>query len=158
LLLAGASFSGARLAAGQVAVVSQERSYAPFASLHLDGGMARNFDRHRWGLLGGVAAGMGLYDGAHIWNFTAGVRGMRGDQRAVTISGARATVESGWGLSTAAIWDLDRKVPGIGAGVSLSLLTLEGDLVFDGTPTKYVSLFVSLPVGFLAYLVLGGRR
>jgi hypothetical protein len=148
----------ARMAAGQRAIITPPRSYRPFVSLHLDGGGARNFERGRWGLLGAAAAGVGLYDGDRIWDFTAGVRGVRGDQRAVTLEAARATVESGFGYRATVIWDLDRRAAGVGAGLGLSLLKLEGDIVFDGKPTVYALLFVSVPVGFLAHIAFGGRR
>jgi hypothetical protein len=134
------------------------RGYAPFVALQLDGGGARDLERHRSGWLGAAAAGVGLYDGSHVWELTAGARGIRGDQRALTVSASRATVETGLGARAGALWDLDRRAAGFGGGVSFSVLNLEGDLVLDGNPTASLSLFVQVPVGLLAYLVLGGRR
>jgi hypothetical protein len=157
-LVAALWLASARTAAGQSPPLASSRPYAPFISLQLDGGVARNFERGRWGLLGGGGAGVGLYNGDHVWDFTADVRGVRADQRAIAISGARTTVENGLGLHAGVIWDLDRRAPGMRVGLSLSLLNLEGAIIHDGGPTTHLSLFVRVPVGFLAYLARGGRR
>ena len=134
------------------------RAYVPFVALDLDGGVARNFETSRWLLLGAATAGLGLYDGGRIWAMAAGVRGLRGDERAAIVTVSRTSVSSGIGLHAGGLWDLGRSAPGASAGLSLSVFNLQGDLVFDGARTSYLSLFVRVPVGFLTHLALGGRR
>jgi hypothetical protein len=134
------------------------RPYAKFVTLDLDGGVARSTEHSRWLLLGAASAGLGLYNGLRIWTFGAGIRGMRNDERAAIVTISRTGVESGLGLRWGGLWDLDRAAPGLSAGVSLSVLNLQGDILFDGARTCHLSLFVRIPVGFLAYLGLGGRR
>jgi hypothetical protein len=134
------------------------RPLAPFLSLDLDGGLARSSEHSRWLLLGAATAGLGLYNGLRVWTFNAGVRGMRNEGRAAVVAVSRTSVESGFGLHGGGLWDFGRAAPGVSAGLSLSLLNLQGDLLFDGARTCYLSLFVRVPVGFLAHLAFGGRR
>jgi len=131
---------------------------ARFVALDLDGGVARSSEVSRWLLLGAATAGLGLYDGVRILTFAAGIRGMRGDERAAIATVSRTSVGTGIGLHAGALWDLGRAAPGASAGFGLSVFNLQGDLLFDGARTCYLSLFVRIPAGFLAYLALGGRR
>jgi hypothetical protein len=134
------------------------RAYAPFAALDLDGGVARGSETSRWLLLGAATAGLGLYDGVRVWTVGAGMRGMRGEQRAALATVSRINVETGIGLHAGALWDIGRAAPGVSAGLSLSLFNLRGDLFFDAPCTGYLSLFIRIPAGLLAYITLGGRR
>ena len=145
-------------ATAQTVEMAPKRAYTPFASLDLDGGAARNLETSRWLLLGAATAGLGLYDGSRIWSLGAGIRGLRGDERAALVTVSRSSVETGIGLHAGALWDLGRSAPGAAAGLSFSLFNLEGDLLFDGPRTRYVLLFIRIPVGFLTYVALGGRR
>lgn len=147
-------------AAAQVLAADPDanRPYAPFVAVDLDGGVARSFETSRWLPLGAATAGLGLYDGGRVWTVAAGVRGLRGHQRAAIVTVSRTSAGSGIGLHAGALWDLGRAAPGASAGLSMSVFNLQGDLVFDGPRTSYLSLFVRVPVGFLAHLALGGRR
>jgi hypothetical protein len=126
-----------------------------FPAFRIEGGIARDLEGHRWQGLAGAAAGLGVYDGDRIWELTAGAQAGR---PAVTISVDRTTVQTGLGVHGTALWDLDRRAPGLGAGVSFSLLEVQGGVVLDDGVAGFVSLFVNLPVGFLIHLARGGRR
>ena len=145
-------------ATAQTLELAPKRAYTPFASVDLDGGAARSLETSRWLLLGAATAGLGLYDGSRIWSLSAGLRGVRGDERAALVTVSRSSVETGIGLHAGALWDLGRDAAGAAVGLSWSLLNLEGDLLFDGPRTRYVLLFIRVPVGFLTYIALGGRR
>jgi hypothetical protein len=125
--------------------------------LDLDAGAAWEAEGGRWRLLGAATAGIGFYNGSRIWGLGAGLRGVRGDERAVIATASRMSVESGIGLHASALWDVGRAAAGAAAGVSFSVLNLEGDLLLDDPRTKFVSLFVRIPAGFLTYLAFGGR-
>jgi hypothetical protein len=125
-----------------------------FPTFHIDGGIARDLERHRWQGLIGAAAGVGLYDGTRLWELTAGAQAGR---RTVTIALDRTTVQTGLGVHGTALWDLERRAPGLGAGVSFSLLEVQGSVVFDDAVAGYVSVFLIVPVGFLIHLARGGR-
>jgi hypothetical protein len=138
--------------------VIPKRPYARFVSVNVDGGVARGWEPSRWSLMGAASAGLGLYDALHLWSFDAGIRGLRGDQRAVTAAVSRTSVESGLGVHAGPLWDLGRAVPGAAAGFNVSVVSLEGDVVFDSVRTRHLLLFVRIPAGFLAYLAFGGQR
>jgi hypothetical protein len=152
------SLAPSRAAAQALVGPELKTADARFVAVDLDGGVARSSETSRWLLLGAATAGLGLYDGVRILSFGAGIRGMRGDQRAVIATASRTSVGTGIGLHAGALWDLGRAAPGASAGLSLSVFNLQGDLLFDGPRTLYLSLFVRVPAGFLAYLALGGRR
>lgn len=158
LVLAIAVFASPAPAVAQTMELAPKRAYTSFASLDLDAGAARSLETSRWLLLGAATAGLGLYDGSRIWSVAAGLRGLRGEERAAIVTVSRSSVETGIGLHAGALWDLGRDAPGASAGLSFSLLDLEGDLLFDGSRTRYLLLFIRIPVGFLTYIALGGRR
>jgi hypothetical protein len=134
------------------------RPNAPFVALDLSGGVARNFEAPRWSLLGAATAGVGLYNGKRVLSFAAGVRGLRNDQRALVVTASHITLGSGVGMHGGALWDFSRDAPGASAGLSLALFNLQADLLFDDARTFYLSAFLRVPLGFLGYLALGGRR
>jgi hypothetical protein len=137
------------------AAAAAARSDVAFPAFQIEGGIARDIERHRWVGLVGAAAGVGLYDGNRLWELTAGAQVGR---RVVTISLDRTSVQTGLGLHGTTLWDLDRRAPGLGVGVSFSLLEVQGSLVLDDPLAGYVSVFLRVPVGFLIHLGRGGRH
>lgn len=130
------------------------RGDVAFPAFQIDGGIARDLERHRWVGLVGAAAGVGLYDGNRLWELTAGAQVGR---RMVTISLDRTTVQTGLGLHGTTLWDLDRRAPGVGVGVSFSLVEVQGSIVLEDRLAGYISIFLSVPVGFLVHLARGGH-
>jgi hypothetical protein len=127
------------------------RPYAPFVALNLDAGLARNFTRDRFRWLGAAAAGVGLFNGSHVWDFTAGLRDTLRDRRELTVSVARQGVENGFGFHAEGLCGLAPVAAGVGAGLSFSILNAEAAMLFDHPRTKYLSLFLRVPVGMIVH-------
>src|SRR5664279_1796708 len=72
--------------------------YAPFVAVNLDGGLAMQShgDGLRW--LGAAAAGLGLFNGNHVWEATLGLRDLVHDRHELTVALARLGIENGLGL------------------------------------------------------------
>jgi hypothetical protein len=119
--------------------------------MHVDAGAARSFARDRFGWLLAGAAGLGLYDGSHVWDFTLGLRKIERDPYQVTFSTSRTWVESGLGLHAQALWLPSPGTVGAGAGASFSLLEAQVAMLLDDSRTKYAALFVHVPVGLIVH-------
>lgn len=126
--------------------------YAPFVAVNLDGGLAlqSHGDGRRW--LGAAAAGLGLYNGNHVWEATVGLRAVIHDRRELSVALARMGIENGLGFHAEGIWSFSDTAAGAGAGLSFSVLNAEGMVLFDSNRTKCLLLFLRLPVGLMIHV------
>lgn len=141
----------ARVASAEAFPLATGPSYRPFFAVNLDGGVARNVDPGRFGWLAAGAAGLGFYDGNHVWDFTLGLRKIARDPYQVVLAASRIWVESGLGLHARTLWLPARGDWGAGAGVSFSIVGAEVATLFDGQRTKYAALYLHVPVGLILH-------
>jgi len=146
-----ASIASSRPARAETFPLEGSRPYAHFVALNLDGGLARSFASNRFRWLGAAAAGLGLFNGSHVWDFTVGLRDMLHDRRELTVSVARQGVENGLGFHAEGLCGFVPVASGVGAGVSFSILNVEAAMLFDRARTKYLSLFLRVPVGLIIH-------
>src|SRR5580765_3604981 len=87
------------------ALLLPTHEYRPYPSLDIDGGGAYNFEAKKFRLVGTASAGVGFFDGEHILDFTAGVRGMLHDEVALVVEASRISVDNGLGMHGKFLWD-----------------------------------------------------
>lgn len=155
LVLAALVFAGAIQPANSARAESlpleASRPYSPFVALNLDGGLARNFASERFRWLGAASAGLGYFNGSHVWDFTVGLRDGLHDRRELMFSVARQGVENGLGFHAEGLCGFAPVAAGVGAGLSFSILNAEAAMLFDDARTKYLSLFLRVPVGLIIH-------
>jgi hypothetical protein len=140
-----------RPAFAQSLPLEASRSYAWFIPLNLDGGLALNLDGARSRFLGAASAGVGIFNGSHVWECTAGLRDIFQDHREMAVALARSGVENGLGFHAEGLWGIAAAAAGAGAGLSFSIVNVEGSVLFDPHRTKYLSLFLRVPVGLMIH-------
>ena len=146
-IFAGAAFPRPVLA--QPDPIEASRPYAPFVDLNLDGGLAMQSPGTRLHWLGAAAAGLGFFNGSHVWEVTAGLRDVIAGRRELTVALARLGIQNGLGFHAEGLWSFTNSAAGAGAGLSFSLLNAEGVLLFDSARTRSLLLFLRLPVGLI---------
>jgi hypothetical protein len=144
-ILVGSSFPVPALA--QSDPIEASRPYAPFTALNLDGGLAMQSAGTRLRWLGAAAAGLGFFNGSHVWEATAGLRDVFAGRRELTFALARLGIQNGIGFHAEGLWSFTSSAPGAGAGLSFSLLNVEGAVLFDSDRTRCLLFFLRLPVG-----------
>jgi hypothetical protein len=141
----------ARVASAEAFPLATGPAYRPFLAVNVEGGGARNIDADRFGWLAAGAAGLGFYDGNHVWDFTLGLRKVARDPYQVVLAAARIWVESGLSLHARSLWLPSHGDWGAGAGVGFSIIGAEAAVVFDEQRTKYAALYLHVPVGLILH-------
>lgn len=135
----------------QPLAMATTRPYSSFVELNVDAGLALEFHDSRRHWLGAAATGLGLFNGNHVWEFTVGLRDTFKESHELTFALARLGVESGLGLHAEGLWSFSDGAVGAGAGLSLSILNLEGVALFDASRTKQLLLFLRVPLGLIVH-------
>jgi len=125
------------------------RPYAPFVAGNLDGGLALESRDTQFRWLGAASAGLGLFNGNHVWEFTVGLRDILGERHELTLALARLGVENGLGFHAEGLWSFSDAAVGAGAGLSFSILNAEGVVLFDPSRTTCLLIFLRVPVGLI---------
>lgn len=138
-------------ARAQSSLPIEGRPYAPYIALNLDAGLDLGSRDNRRHWLGAAAAGLGLFNGSHVWELTAGLRNIVNHRNDLTVALARMGVDNGLGIHAEGIWSLTDSAAGVGAGLSFSILNLEGVALADKQRTRQVSLFLRVPIGLIIH-------
>jgi hypothetical protein len=124
-------------------------------ALDLDGGGGRASDGHGWGGFGRLGAGVYLINDEQYAGLTATAAVASWRKPAFGLSAAWAHVETGLG-ATGGGEITTGGVVGFQAGLSLSVLHVEGQLLLDTPRTKALVFYLRIPLGLL-YGVLKTR-
>lgn len=158
-ILASAVVALAAPPAGAQPVHIVGAKYEPSLAVTLDGGGGSRLEEDTRGfrLYGAAGVGAHAFNGSTLWTATADIAGLRNDRISVGLTLSRQAIESGLGLFASGLYDLTRGAPGVGGGVSFSVLHLAVSHVLADDPATVVAAFLRVPVGFIAGLLLRAR-
>jgi hypothetical protein len=127
-----------------------------FPAVDVDGGIACASRGTDWTYLGRASVGLHLVNRQRVAAFTGGFEMLGSSHKAFSLRAELASIKTGLGIGGGPTMSTHGD-PGVNLGVGLSVLHLEGILVFGDHSERAIVAYLRLPLGLIAYSLWGRR-
>jgi hypothetical protein len=127
-----------------------------FPAADVDGGIAYASRGIDWTYLGRASVGLHLINRQRVAAFTGGFEMLGSAHKAFGLRAELASIKTGLGIGGGPTMSTHGD-PGVNLGVGLSVLHLEGMVVFGDHSQRALVAYLRLPLGVIAYSVWGRR-